>query len=419
MDVGTQTTRKPKSLIRKIIALAAFVAASSLVGRSFQLAPLLFEIERTLKQPFSGDITKDVMISAVRSIGGGEGISACLIIMDDNHFLIEWLAYHFYYLPLRRLIVAVDPHSKTSPQRILNRYHSLGLINVTIWGDEDFFPASRKKAYGTNQAKLHVIRQDYFILECLKALYRENRTWVTHIDTDEFIVPNRYASPVYNFTNSSKVYSLLSDPPNEHWRKVTKNETPCHPMIRLDVGIKESTAYAVQTGIPNELFNGSQFLTYRYGYPQSISTPRKPGKAFVDLSRIPYKELQLGNTNPHRPVKSQCTQADAFPPVGTSPFSVYHYAGTFEQFSYRVDGRTSRSREMYDKRYFHTKYEDSAKFWLPGFLQEVGLPLARILLEGVGELEPLPLHDNVSTKVASLERRNNQAYTPAGQWLRS
>ena len=38
-----------------------------------------------------------------------EGFSSCLLIMDDNHYLIEWLAYHYHVLPLRRLIVATDP----------------------------------------------------------------------------------------------------------------------------------------------------------------------------------------------------------------------------------------------------------------------------------------------------------------------
>ena len=45
----------------------------------------------------------------------GEGTAACLLIMDSNHLLIEWLAYHYHVLRLRHLIVAVDPRSTTTP----------------------------------------------------------------------------------------------------------------------------------------------------------------------------------------------------------------------------------------------------------------------------------------------------------------
>jgi hypothetical protein len=67
-------------------------------------------------------------------------ISACLLVMDDNHFLIEWLAYHYEVLPLRRLIVARDPRSRMSLSHILRRWK--GLINITEWQDDDYFHAA-------------------------------------------------------------------------------------------------------------------------------------------------------------------------------------------------------------------------------------------------------------------------------------
>jgi hypothetical protein len=42
--------------------------------------------------------------------------------MDDNHLLIEWLAYHYHTVNLRTLVIAIDPKSSTSPIPILNRY---------------------------------------------------------------------------------------------------------------------------------------------------------------------------------------------------------------------------------------------------------------------------------------------------------
>ena len=73
-----------------------------------------------------------------------EGLSACLLVNDENPRLPEWLAYHYYILPLRSLIVAVDPASRSSPQSILDRYSCL--MDVTIWNDNDYLP--EKDGYG-------------------------------------------------------------------------------------------------------------------------------------------------------------------------------------------------------------------------------------------------------------------------------
>ena len=179
-------------------------------------------------------------------------------------------------------------------------------------------------------------------------------------------------------------------------------------MIRVDVGTKKSSDGIVQQGVPDGIFNGSHFLTYRYGWLQSIHAKRKPGKAFLDLSRVPFADLLVGNTNPHRPVKNHCTKWDAFPTVSRSPFSVYHYAGTMEQFLYRADGR--RSRQEYNQRNFLSRHDDSAKFWLEGFVREVGSRMAKILLDGVGVLEPQP--KNMSTHVIDFVGSENASLYP-------
>ena len=44
-----------------------------------------------------------------------DGSAFCLLIKDDNDLLSEWIAYHYHVFNMRRLIVAMDPTSKTSP----------------------------------------------------------------------------------------------------------------------------------------------------------------------------------------------------------------------------------------------------------------------------------------------------------------
>lgn len=76
--------------------------------------------------------------------GGGVGGAACLLVNDENPRLPEWIAYHYHILPLRHLIVAVDPGSRVSPSEILGRWADDGLnmgLNVKIWDEDDYLPS--------------------------------------------------------------------------------------------------------------------------------------------------------------------------------------------------------------------------------------------------------------------------------------
>ena len=83
---------------------------------------------------------------------GGDGTAFCLLIKDDNDILAEWIAYHYHVFRMRRLIVAVDPESETSPLEVVRawdptlRAASSGSIpndfdlSVTLWDDENYVP---------------------------------------------------------------------------------------------------------------------------------------------------------------------------------------------------------------------------------------------------------------------------------------
>ena len=74
-------------------------------------------------------------------------LSACLVLKDDNHWLIEWLGYHYHVLPLRELIVVKDPTSKTSPDTIFQRWK--GRIDIETWNETDFIPSHIFKKVST------------------------------------------------------------------------------------------------------------------------------------------------------------------------------------------------------------------------------------------------------------------------------
>ena len=73
-----------------------------------------------------------------------KGLSGCILIKDENHNLIEWLAYHYTMLPLHYLVIAIDPNGiSSSPINIINRWNkdiTNTEMNITIWNDNDYLP---------------------------------------------------------------------------------------------------------------------------------------------------------------------------------------------------------------------------------------------------------------------------------------
>ena len=122
--------------------------------------------------------------------------SACLLVMDDNHFLIEWIAYHYHVLPLRYLIVAMDPRSQTSPSPILDRWRDKMTIiewkvddDYSTLAERDLAEETVRHHFGNLTANLirHRARQRIFYDKCMKHLKREGQSWSMLIDTDEFL----------------------------------------------------------------------------------------------------------------------------------------------------------------------------------------------------------------------------------------
>lgn len=145
--------------------------------------------------------------------------SACLLIRDDNFILNEWLAYHYHTLKQRYLVVAVDPNSLTTPSKILESWENLTDLKMTIWNDADFMPkqflqsgfyvpltringnASVSKWHSgfedeetvkrdLQNIQNHRFRQVTFLSSCYRHMRREKKTWVLHVDTDEYVTIN-------------------------------------------------------------------------------------------------------------------------------------------------------------------------------------------------------------------------------------
>lgn len=274
-----------------------------------------------------------------------DSFSACLLTMDDNHFLIEWLAYHYHTLPLRYLIVAVDPKSKTTPSAILEKWRNHGMV-IEEWSDGDFFQiteneiTTQKFPKLSKATNLHRLRQNTFYEECMKRLKDQGRTWTLLIDTDEYLAFN---------THTDNLNTTLETPASFFTfiqQEVAKNDTklktrfqkpPCIMIPRLRYGSKESSWQQVSKDVPQH-FNGSAFQTLRWRKhaPLHNVTLNRVTKAIVDVSQIPSREMVVENL--HHPT-NYCSGRLVTMRIRASYFVVRHYLGTWEQFSFRDDVR--------------------------------------------------------------------------------
>ncbi len=348
-------------------------------------------------------------------------VSACLMLMDDNAHLIEWLAYHYHSLPLRRLIVAVDPRSQTSPSSILARWR--GMVEITEWSDVDFMPPRLMDAHLQDLArsdltKLFRQRQEEFYARCMARLKYEGRTWVALVDTDEYIKPNTHSQRHYAYLKHQqtenpsitildllkvrKEYSYVANVDGGAEAMVAAAQesqlaqqidiSPCFPMARLTFGVTESdTTDLHNTRIPWGFDpNKFQTLRWRWHAGRSRKSVNKISKSLIDVSRvdsslfIPTKQVMV-----HLPIQEYCHGEDDLWLLNSqSLLVVHHYGGTWEQWSRRgiSDPRGKRTREAYDRMKYDKQADDTIRPWLAAFIKEVGWWKARRLLQGVGEV---------------------------------
>lgn len=341
-----------------------------------------------------------------RNLTEDDKFAACLLIKDDNHWLIEWLAYHYHVLPLRRLIVAVDPDSKTTPTHILARWSFQ--MKIDVWKDDDFLrnnpvPPRMLRAYRDNpQLMNHRHRQNTFYIKCLQQVKQEGYPWVHLTDTDEFIAINYASGPLYNLTKHHPIQqpgSVLRF--LNHHQDATQDVPKCIFMPRYMFGNKESKGPLVERNVPKKsTITGRSMLTQRFMYrhPKKMQN----GKNLMHLSAIDQLQPMA---NVHR-VSSSCPTHDSVKDVNhikSTLVKVHHYLGTQEQYFYRSDPRGSdqnatvitsglgnyhqRDNERYDQLNARAIYSDSgARGWIKGFVDQVGVPLAEYLLKGIGEV---------------------------------
>lgn len=338
--------------------------------------------------------------------------SACLLVKDDNMILPEWLAFHYTVLPLRRLILAVDPHDSIPPEPIMDAYRKIGM-NITIWRDDDFHTRKHRivgpNATGEERYQAHRHRQGIFLTECLAQLRKENRTWTLMIDSDEYLSFNNYHSDEIpldcaerepgdeqNCTKQfhsdmqagklERVYLPIVGQPNATVAHVISGKTGVNSSVfhdfpgiylpRVLFGPHKSTEEEVSAQVPIG-FDPRSFRTLNHRAHETWQN-FNPGKSIVDASRYIGRKVQ----NPHLVfwARSNTRNVDFCKAL----FRVHHYIGTMNEYTFR-SGDVKRTKENFATRLkvLRAGSDDDVRGWLSEFVRLVGKEKAHELTEGM------------------------------------
>eukprot|EP00587_Corethron_hystrix_P003340 CAMPEP_0113328204 /NCGR_PEP_ID=MMETSP0010_2-20120614/19858_1 /TAXON_ID=216773 ORGANISM="Corethron hystrix, Strain 308" /NCGR_SAMPLE_ID=MMETSP0010_2 /ASSEMBLY_ACC=CAM_ASM_000155 /LENGTH=666 /DNA_ID=CAMNT_0000189443 /DNA_START=419 /DNA_END=2419 /DNA_ORIENTATION=+ /assembly_acc=CAM_ASM_000155 len=170
----------------------------------------------------------------------GGSMAACLLVKDDLDRLTEWIPYHYHFLPLRDVVIAIDPgnvENLTPLQDRWDRPEELGMT-LSVWRDKNYLPSGFKpfpeisKEWSSVRitevnANHHIDRQRFFFGACVEHMRSRNNTWTVMLDSDEYLVFNtphgddgtvqhEWMGPV---TPSSDEKRLKRLPPHFHIKK--------------------------------------------------------------------------------------------------------------------------------------------------------------------------------------------------------
>jgi len=406
-----------------VLSFCAYVAFQVYILWLFLISPVAQSDEKIIID--EENITKDDSEPSIKHSFKGDGVSACLLVKDDNSRLIEWLAYHYHTLPLRHLILAVDPDSKTSPLSVLQRWTDSELDYI-IWDDEDFITAPNMKKMKKKKSEalklglnlslveLHRERQKTFISRCYNHYKLMNHSWVLHVDTDEYVVFNTISDDEPAFdgvlgpTLRDQKSKVRVSPSNKFGRPLTPNlkrkslpkigqktilevinetdQGPCIGMYRLLFSAVDATDLEMEAfnhyppSLDRKNFDTLRYLRHHVKGDLNF-LPNGLGKMLVDVSRLPNDNLVIFSI--HRPFKEICPTNIRGPKAyAHSIFRVNHYLGSWKAYSSRSDVR--RDRNTFDTKANAT---DGPSFeiipWLESFVEEVGEQKAQYLLQNV------------------------------------
>jgi hypothetical protein len=344
-----------------------------------------------------------------------ESFAACILVLDQNHRLTEWIAYHYFALPLRTLIVAYDPKSTLRARKLVQRWKSV--MNIIEWEDDDYLPpnwaAQMTRIKG--DVGVHRRRQPRFMKECTKIAASQKIKRVLHADVDEYLRINRnvVSTDIVNASEPGHITKFLNqlehknntlfpESTNGYGRACTCFSRYHYVQVLNDPSNRMTHEY----NSPASSFVGKEqevyFDTLRYPYRAGFITGLPKG--IINLKYISNPELSRAKNDVHLPLgKEYCER----PNLNTTLFIFNHYIGSYESFLYSVhnDPRYNMTRDKWEERVYGgggmltgqdawktlpPVLDDTIVEWLPAFYQWQSEEVASWLLRDTGLRAVLP-----------------------------
>ncbi len=239
-----------------------------------------------------------------------------------------------------------------------------------------------------------------------------NRTWVSLIDTDEFLTYNHKGGDAFEAWEKQQNQLLAASRFADRVR-IRPSQTPPttadagamihyihqeaaagHPFFqrsciscpRLQFGAKESTEQERQHLVPETtpMIDADRLDTLRFRKHAERQDFVKNGlsKSIIDVSRVKeFPRIQ----SLHRPIKTICTAP--WKDDWDSGLRINHYLGSWEAYSFRDDSRRGGERSFEGwafKAQDAEETDDNIRPWIGGFVQQHGADQAVQLLQGAG-----------------------------------
>ncbi|GKZ01395.1 hypothetical protein MPSEU_001090300 [Mayamaea pseudoterrestris] len=364
-------------------------------------------VETFLQKPAEISIKETTEKGNEISNDDDETFSACLLVMDDNHRLSEWIAYHYFALKLRVLIVTSDPRSQTSPSQILQKWKTR--MTILEWKDDDFADRNFTVLESDREDQRlfkHNLRQQQFYGACIRQLQALKQSWTSFVDIDEFLTLSGANAGLlrerYLMKEPESVWKALKELTSTNtelrdtslypaaWYDYFQNG-PCVTVGRALFSAVESAPAEQDVVLKKHhvpaFINATRFDTLRWRY-RAYPTDQNNGlgKSMIDVSRLAVDDL-FGGMNAHRPANA-CPSA--WIACDTMPIGIYHYLGSWESYTFRADARKAVKGKSREKVWRKTAGKvlggtyDGIQSWVAGFVSQVGEGEAQILLNDAG-----------------------------------
>jgi hypothetical protein len=268
-----------------------------------------------------------------------ESFGACALVLNQNHRITEWIAYHYFALPLRTLIIAYDSKSTQHATNLLNRWRNV--IDIIEWEDDDYLPANWTEVV-TRQGPsdkpierlIHEHRQVYFMQQCTLTLAAKNISRVIHHDVDEYLRINTEIVKGYDTTRPGHITHFLNHQNTSKIRWLPY--ASCWLFVRLYfIPWNNPTAERVDQKMDFSWIRSVPLETLHYRYRKTRA--QQTGKGLINLSHTATVLNNRKNVfekwmNVHNPLGRPLCQGPW--PVATSPLLLNHYLGSYEAYKF-------------------------------------------------------------------------------------